>query len=295
MSLTLQRPSMVSTCQFVNLSTSQLVNLSTYKKLILNVWSYSLQVSFGEIAACGKDIDVGDLAIQAAIVGDSLRLIIVDIGMLTQFGKRGTVDVEFTRRRLSEFDIRQCVGRKVFYLHELIYADISAKTLAIPHYASCIPSADARHTHQCRGVGAIERDVLSWRQFSVAWADTRRRGAIYFVSSSGSRLRGRGSDGFLLLPCVGSRLTRWRVSTDVFSCCHRVFGSDADIRQQLFVFVRREAVETSEVLRTAINASCRTVSVKICNQNIYGLNFFINFANEISFYYITLQNLFYYD
>ena len=37
------------------------------------------------------------------------------------------------------------------------------------------------------------------------------------------------------------------------------------------------------------------VLVKICNQNIYGLNFFINFANEISFYYITLQNLFYYD
>ena len=98
---------------------------------------------------------------QATTLYKRACLIEVEVWMLFQLIEREVVNVEFLHIIIAQNDILQSLWRYAFDIKQLVYINITAKSIAVVNYRPSITAPYPRHPFQRRSVGSVECDMLT--------------------------------------------------------------------------------------------------------------------------------------
>jgi len=98
---------------------------------------------------------------EAAVVDDGARLIVIDVGMALQLVERQAVKVDLVELRVVGDD-KECEGAlgEILNLQELLDAVIAAQAVAVFHYLPGEIGAYARHFAQLCRIGSVQYDTF---------------------------------------------------------------------------------------------------------------------------------------
>lgn len=98
---------------------------------------------------------------QATTLYKRTCLIEVEVWMLFQLIEREVVNVEFLHITIAQNDILQSLWRYAFDIKQLVYINITAKSIAVVNYRPGITAPYPRHPFQHRGIGSVKCDMLT--------------------------------------------------------------------------------------------------------------------------------------